>query len=115
MISRRLFVTPRRSPLRFERSSDMARFSSIVMDGAVPARGSWNTRPIERLRTCSGCFVTSRPSSSILPAVGGNVPATALSSVDLPDPLEPMTVMNCPAGMSRSTPWSATTSLAVPG
>ena len=43
------------------------------------------------------------------------MPATALSSVDLPEPLEPMMLTNWPAGTPRSTPSSATTSLAVPG
>ena len=70
----------------------------------MPARGSWKTRPMERLRTYSACLVTSRPPSTTLPAVSGNVPATALSSVDLPEPLEPMMVTNCPAGTSRSMP-----------
>ena len=102
-------------PLRRERISERARFSSIVMSGAVPARGSWNTRPMERLRTYSRCLVTSRSPSVILPSVSANVPATALSSVDLPEPFEPMMLTNWPAGTSRSTPASATTSLAVPG
>nr|KEP23566.1 hypothetical protein DA06_07315 [Georgenia sp. SUBG003] len=39
-------VTPRASPRRRPRSSAMARFSSMVMCGAVPAIGSWNTRPM---------------------------------------------------------------------
>ncbi len=42
------------------------------------------------------------------------MPATALRSVDLPDPLDPMTLTNWPAGRERSTPLSATISLAVP-
>ena len=44
-----------------------------------------------------------------------NVPATALRSVDLPDPFEPMMLTNWPAGTERSMPLSATTSLGVPG
>ena len=96
MTSRRRFVTPRRRPLRLERSSEMARFSSMVIEGAVPARGSWKTRPIMRLRTCSACFVTSRPPITILPALKWKVPATPFRSVDLPDPLEPMMVTNWP-------------------
>ncbi len=115
MISRRGFVTPRRRPLRWERRREMARFSSIVIDGAVPARGSWKTRPIMRLRTCSACLVTSLPPSTILPPLTGKAPATPFSSVDLPDPLEPMMLTNCPAGTWISMPFRATTSLAVPG
>ena len=87
----------------------------MVMSGAVPARGSWKTRPMTRLRTCSRCLVTSSPPSTTLPAVSGKVPATAFMSVDLPEPLEPMMLTNWPAGTCRSMPASATTSLAVPG
>ena len=76
----------------------------MVMPGAVPARGSWNTRPMARLRWYSRCLVTSASPRSTRPEVSGKVPATALSKVDLPEPLEPMMLMNCPAGTSRSTP-----------
>ena len=114
MAWRRRLVTPMPRPLRRERMSDRARFSSMVMSGAVPARGSWKTRPIERLRTYSLCLVTFLSPSVIRPPVTANVPATALSRVDLPEPFEPMMLTNCPAGTSRSTPARATTSLTVP-
>ena len=45
----------------------------------------------------------------------GKVPATPLSSVDFPDPFEPMMLTNWPAGTERSIPSSATTSFGVPG
>ena len=47
----------------------MARFSSMVIDGAVPARGSWKTRPMSRLRTYSRCLVTSLAAELDLAAV----------------------------------------------
>ena len=53
---------------------------------------------MDRLRTCSGCLETSVPPSSTVPAVRRNVPAMALSSVDLPDPFEPMMLTNWPGG-----------------
>src|SRR5699024_132734 len=44
--SRRFFVTPGFKLRRLFREYAIAKFSSIVIDGAVPAIGSWNTRPI---------------------------------------------------------------------
>ncbi len=55
-----------------------------------------------RLRTCSARREMSLPSrTSTAPAVSRNVPAMALSSVDLPEPFEPMMVTNWPAGTGR--------------
>ena len=41
-------------------------------------------------------------------------PATAFSSVDLPDPLVPMTTTNEPSSIESVTPRSARTSFGVP-
>ena len=41
----------------------------------MPLSGSWNTRPTCRARRCSSCFVTSMPSSLMLPESGGKAPA----------------------------------------
>src|SRR5262245_28290305 len=49
------------------------------------------------------------------PASTGKLPATALSNVDFPDPLVPITITQEPSSMLRSTPQSACTSLDVPG
>ena len=43
-----------------------ARFSSMVIWGAVPFMGSWNSRPSSRLRRYSGLKVMSSPSSTTL-------------------------------------------------
>ena len=44
----------------------------------------------------------------------GQTPATALSMVDLPAPLPPMTVTKSPSSSVRSRPLRATFSLTVP-
>src|ERR1044071_5370872 len=49
------------------------------------------------------------------PASTGKLPATALSKVDLPDPLVPITITQEPSSIVRSTPQSAVTSFDVPG
>ena len=51
-----------------ERRYASARFSSIVMPGAVPFKGSWNRRPIMRLRWYSGRKVRFVPSSRSEPS-----------------------------------------------
>src|SRR5512140_3135432 len=66
-------------------------------------------------RRCSAQCVTSRPASSMRPTSTKNVPATALSSVDLPEPLVPMTITNEPGSMCRFTSCRARTSFGVPG
>src|SRR5262245_14429459 len=86
----------------------------MVMDGAVPLKGFWKTRPMSRARRCSGQCVTSRPARRIVPASSGNVPATALSSVDFPDPFVPITTTNDPGSIVKSMPASARTSFGVP-
>src|SRR3569833_4436107 len=69
---------------------------------------------MRRARRCSGQLVISCPDTEILPASTLNVPATALSSVDLPEPLVPSTMRNVPVGMVRDTFRSARTSFCVP-
>src|SRR5258708_7383577 len=51
----------------------------------------------------------------MLPASTMKVPATAFSSVDLPDPLVPITIRNELAGSLSDTSVSALTSFGVPG
>ena len=58
-----------------------------------------SSRPLRR--------VTSRPATTIWPAVARSMVAMQLSSVDLPLPLGPITAKNSPAGTLRSTPASA--------
>src|SRR5512133_1645904 len=65
-------------------------------------------------RLCSGHLVTSLLAKWILPSSSRNVPATAFSSVDLPEPLVPTTITNEPSSSFRSTPCSERTSLMVP-
>ena len=88
--SSRVSAQPR--PRGRPRRAASARFSAIDMIGAVPLNGFWKTRPISDARRCSGQRVTSVPSRRIVPASTRNVPATAFSSVDLPEPFVPMTI-----------------------
>src|SRR4051794_30041946 len=53
--------------------------------------------------------VTRLPFATISPAVGAMKPATALSSVDFPQPDGPRRQTNSPAATSRSMPSSAST------
>jgi hypothetical protein len=85
------------------------------MFGAVPLNGFWNTRPMYRARRCSGQCVIVRPASDTVPVSTKNVPATALSSVDLPEPFMPMIVRNDPSSSVNDTSCSAHTSFGVPG
>src|SRR5262249_30151247 len=49
----------------------------------------------------------------MVPSSTGKLPATALRSVDFPEPFVPMTIRNEPSSRARSTPWSARTSFGV--
>src|SRR5919108_5782023 len=51
--------------------------------------------------------VTSRPNSSMRPAVTGKAPATRLNSVVLPAPLGPMRARRSPGRTASSTPSTA--------
>ncbi len=97
------------------RRAARARFSSICMVAAVPIMGSWNTRPMYWARLNSARPVTSTPPMVMVPESTGNTPAMALSMVDFPAPLPPMTVTKSPSSMVRFKPWRATFSLTVPG
>src|SRR5699024_1629897 len=72
------------------------------------------TLPRNLARLYSGMRVTSTPSISMEPKSGFHTPAMALSKVDLPAPLPPMTVTNSPSLISRSRPLSAVLALTVP-
>lgn len=102
---------PRPVPRRCAR----AMFSSMVRSSQVPAMGSWNTRATRLARAQTGLRVTSSSSIRICPLSIGRSPDTALRKVDLPAPLEPITVTNWPAGMSSDRPRRARVSMGVPG
>ena len=89
-------------------------FSAIDRFGAVPAKGFWNTRPISFARRCSGQYVISRPARRIRPLSTGKLPATALSSVDFPEPFVPTTMTKDAGSIVRSMPCSDRTSFGVP-
>src|SRR5699024_899291 len=112
--ARSLAEMPVRSVRGWPRRRARARFSSMPMVAAVPIIGSWNTRPMYLARLCSGRRVMSLPSIRILPMSMGQTPATALSMVDLPAPLPPMTVTKSPSSSVRSRPLRATFWLTVP-
>ena len=58
---------PHFNPRGWPRRAASARFSSICIVGAVPIMGSWNTRPKNAARLCSGSLVTSCPSMVMVP------------------------------------------------
>jgi len=89
-------------------------FSSMVRSSQVPAMGSWNTRATLPARAHTGWRVTSTPLMSMRPESTDRSPDTAFRKVDLPAPLEPMTVTNWPCGISSDRPRSARVSMGVP-
>ena len=102
---------PRWAPRRQAR----AMFSSMVRASQVPAIGSWKTRATRSERCQAERRVTSAASMWIVPRSTIRSPLTAFRKVDLPAPLEPMTVTNWPVGMVRSSPRSTRFSIGVPG
>src|ERR1700716_4303069 len=64
-------------------------------------------------RACSGHRVTSRPAHRMVPSSTRNVPATAFSRVDFPEPLVPMMITQEPAARSRFSPRRERTSFGV--
>ncbi|MNK78481.1 hypothetical protein D3C87_981150 [compost metagenome] len=87
----------------------------MVSASQVPAIGSWNTRATMPERCQAFRRVTSLPSMSMRPLSTIRSPLIALRKVDLPAPLEPITVTNWPVGMSRLRPRSTRFSIGVPG
>ena len=67
----------------------------------LPASGSWKTRATRAERRAVDWRVTSTPSMTMRPALGGTSPAIAERSVDLPAPFEPMTLTNSPASIGE--------------
>src|SRR5436853_6537430 len=65
-------------------------------------------------RRCSGQRVTSCPAIEMAPRSTKKLPATALSSVDFPEPFVPITVTKEPSSICRDTLRSARTSFSVP-
>src|SRR5699024_10651040 len=112
--ARRLELSPNDSPRPLPRKYARERFSSIVRFGAVPAIGSWKTRPTTFARLCSGWRETFLPSMEMVPESTINRPEIELSNVDFPAPLEPITVTKSPGFRCRETSTSALRSLAVP-
>ena len=65
------FVTPNAKPLCLPLLFARARFSRICISAAVPFIGSWKTLPIYLALLCSGSFVTSMPSTVMVPQSTG--------------------------------------------
>ena len=102
---------PREPPRRCAR----AMFSSMVRSSQVPAMGSWNTRATRWARSQTGRRVMSSPEMWMLPLSTLWSPEMVFRKVDLPAPLEPMTVTNWPSGISSDRPRRARVSMGVPG
>src|SRR3954447_3278168 len=83
----------------------MRRYLATVTPGM--ATGYWNAmnRPA-RARSSGSDSVMSSPSKRICPSVTSRFgwPMIAFASVDLPDPLGPISAWNSPARTCRSTP-----------
>src|ERR1044071_48907 len=83
----------------------MRRYLATVTPGM--ATGYWNAmnRPA-RARSSGSASVMSWPSKRIWPSVTSRLgwPMTALASVDLPEPLGPISAWNSPERTCRSTP-----------
>src|SRR6266481_1409184 len=52
---------------------------------------------------------SSSPKTSAVPALGGSMPVSIFTVVDLPAPLGPRSPTSCPVGISRSRPRTAST------
>jgi len=77
---------------------------------------SWNTKPIDRRRSRAlplrDSLARSSPQTTTSPLVGSSRLPAMVSSVDLPDPLGPITATIDPASTDRSMPARACTSAA---
>ncbi len=72
----------------------------LIATFSRPEISGWNPAP-------SSMRAETRPSTARLPREGFVMPATSLSSVDLPEPFSPMTPKADPFGTSNETPSSA--------
>ena len=84
------------------------RFSAT--DRAGTRLNCWNTIPMPAARAARGeSSLSGWPSARMSPASAGRKPYTIFISVLLPAPFSPSSASTCPAGMSRSTPSTAST------
>jgi len=95
------------SPRRLPRIEASARFSSIDSAPQLPAKGSWKTRATSPARAAVVLRDTSVWPIVTRPDVGRTSPARTPSRVDLPAPLEPITVTKEPDSIVRLTFFSA--------
>jgi len=86
-----------------KRPSRPSRGNRAIITASTTLSGTLCSKSVD----CSTIETEFDP-QSMVPAVGVTTPAMALSSVDLPEPLGPITATVAPAGMSRLTPSSAT-------
>jgi len=90
-------------------SSPIATLSKIVIESNRAA--NWNTNPKavrrSRLRSASPMVSIVRPWKATCPRSGRAIPARQWSSVDLPEPLGPMTATISPGAIVKSMPRSA--------
>ena len=73
-------------------------------------RTSWNVRVMPRSGVSYGCTIRRpTPSTMTIPLSMGSMPLRTLMSVDLPEPLGPMTQVICPFGMEMESSCNACT------
>jgi len=85
---------------RVTSARDMPSIMPLITAFSRPVISGWNPAP-------SSMRAVARPDTSTVPLVGRRMPETSLSSVDLPDPLGPITATVSPGATSRSTSASA--------
>ncbi len=84
----------------------MSRFSRTVIRGKQWRPSGDSAMPRATI-SWGGASVMSSPPNRILPALAGVSPLIARSVVDLPAPLEPISVTTSPSCTSSETPRSA--------
>ncbi len=89
----------RRSTSRRDSPSSMPLMTTF----SRPVISGWKPAP-------SSISAVTRPSTATVPEVGRRIPLASLSSVDLPEPLGPITATASPGATSRSMPSRATNS-----
>ena len=99
--------------LRLARRLGSVMFSSAVSVGT--RLNDWNTKPMWSRRSSVSSRSESRPRSTspntMRPPLRVSSPARQCISVDLPEPDGPITAVNRPLSMARSTPARARTSV----